>query len=66
MKLLTLETQLSGIFPENIASIQLHKRHGFRELGVHEKMGKMTHGPHAGSWRDVVMFERRSKVAGVD
>ncbi len=58
-------TLISGIFPENVASIKLHKRHGFRELGVYERMGKMTLGTHAGSWRDVVMLERRSEIVGV-
>ena len=58
-------TLQAGIFPENIASIELHKLHGFRVLGVREKVGKMTFGEFAGRWRDVVLMERRSKVAGV-
>lgn len=59
-------TLQGGIFPENMASLQLFKKHGFREIGRREKAGKMTHGPHAGNWRDVVLVERRSKVAGID
>jgi len=57
-------TLQAGIFPENIASIELHKKHGFRVLGVREKVGRMTFGELTGTWRDVVLMERRSKVAG--
>src|ERR1051326_7957827 len=52
-------TLQSGIFPENTASIELHKRLGFRVLGVREKIGCLN-----GNWRDVVLMERRSTVAG--
>jgi len=45
----------AGVFPENEASIELHKRCGFRVVGVHERIGK-----HHGVWRDVVRMERRS------
>lgn len=48
-------TLQSGIFPENIASIQLHKSCGFRSVGIREKIGKLD-----GEWRDVVLMERRS------
>ncbi|MDB6128652.1 MAG: GCN5-related N-acetyltransferase [Verrucomicrobia bacterium] len=58
-------TLQAGIFPENAASLRLHAKHGFRTLGVREKVGKMTHGPRAGEWRDTVLLERRSKVTGV-
>lgn len=50
-------TLQAGIFPENVASIELHKRHGFRLVGTREKIGCM-----AGRWRDVSLMERRSKV----
>jgi L-amino acid N-acyltransferase YncA len=59
-------TVQSGIFPENEASINLHKKFGFRIVGVREKIGKMLMGPHAGQWRDIVLMERRSTVAGND
>jgi L-amino acid N-acyltransferase YncA len=59
-------TLQGGIFPENTASINLVKKHGFRVVGRREKVGKMTHGLLAGTWRDVVLVERRSKVAGID
>ncbi len=53
-------TLQAGIFPENVASIALHKSLGFREVGRRERVGKM--GNH---WRDVILLERRSAVAGV-
>ena len=56
----------AGIFPENEASITLHQNLGFRILGVRERLGKMSYGPLAGKWRDVVLLERRSNVAGAD
>jgi L-amino acid N-acyltransferase YncA len=49
-------TLQAGVFPENIASIVLHERAGFRALCVHAKIGK--HGERG--WRDVVRLERRS------
>ena len=59
-------TLQGGIFPENTGSLHLVKKQGFREIGRREKVGKMLHGPFAGTWRDVVLVERRSGVAGVD
>lgn len=50
-------TLQAGIFPENTASIELHKRVGFRVVGVREKLGCMN-----GVWRDVMLMERRSSV----
>ena len=46
----------AGIFPENKSSIRLHEKFGFRNVGVREKLGQMN-----GSWRDVVLLERRSQ-----
>ena len=57
-----LWTLEAGIFPENAASISLHERCGFRRVGVHERIGQMQDG----SWRDVVLYERRSPVVGSD
>jgi phosphinothricin acetyltransferase len=56
----------SGVFPENEPSLALHRAAGFRVVGVRERVGKMSFGPYAGRWRDVVMIERRSDTAGVD
>jgi phosphinothricin acetyltransferase len=36
-----LWTLQAGIFKENVASIKLHKKHGFRIVGIREKLGKM-------------------------
>lgn len=52
-------TLQAGIFPENEASIALHRQCGFRVLGVREKPGQMH-----GRWRDVVLMERRSQSVG--
>jgi phosphinothricin acetyltransferase len=49
----------AGIFPENTASMALHKRHGFRVVGTRERIGCMN-----GRWRDVVLMERRSAIVG--
>ncbi|MDQ7808675.1 GNAT family N-acetyltransferase [Amycolatopsis sp. A133] len=49
----------SGVFPENTASRELHRRAGFREVGIRERVGR-----HRGVWRDVVMVERRSTRVG--
>lgn len=55
-------TLQAGIFPENVTSISLHKKCGFREVGRRERIGKMKNGP----WRDVILLERRSQTAGID
>jgi L-amino acid N-acyltransferase YncA len=52
-------TVQTGIFPENTASLELHRRCGFRVVGVRERLGQ-----HHGRWRDVVLLERRSSTAG--
>ncbi|MFC1682954.1 GNAT family N-acetyltransferase [Candidatus Zixiibacteriota bacterium] len=53
-------TLQAGIFPENKISISLHKDMGFREVGLRKRLGQMD-----GVWRDVVLMERRSEVAGL-
>jgi phosphinothricin acetyltransferase len=53
-------TLQSGIFPENTASLELCSRFGCRTVGTREKIGYMN-----GRWRDVMLVERRSAVAGV-
>ncbi len=49
-----LWTLQAGIFPENAASLELHRRLGFREVGVRERIGRLD-----GVWRDVVLLELR-------
>jgi len=53
-------TLQAGIFPENVASVELHKRLGFRIVGTREKLGSLE-----GRWRDVLLMERRSRVSGI-
>ena len=53
-------TLQAGIFPQNVASIQLHKTCGFREVGLRHRVGQL-----AGAWRDVCLLERRSGSVGV-
>lgn len=43
---------MSRIFPENRASLSLMARMGFKEIGVHEKHGKLE-----GVWKDCVIVE---------
>ena len=50
----------SGIFPENKASLSLHKRCGFREIGYREKLGESEDG----TFKDVIFMERRSSIIG--
>mgnify|MGYP003681949572 CR=1 FL=1 len=52
-------TLQAGVFPENEASMALHRSCGFRLVGYRERLGELN-----GVWRDVVLLERRSQVAG--
>jgi L-amino acid N-acyltransferase YncA len=45
----------ASIFPENEASVRLHRSCGFREVGRRHRIAKLN-----GVWRDTVLFERRS------
>ena len=49
----------TGIFPENTASLRLHRAAGFRVVGTRQRIGC-----HHGRWRDVVLLERRSTTTG--
>ena len=67
LQALVLESERAGIwtlqgsiFPENTASLALHKACGFREVGCRERIGRMN-----GVWRDAVLVERRSRIVGV-
>lgn len=53
----TLQAQ---IFPQNTASLHLHRRRGFRTVGIRERIGELN-----GEWRDVVLLERRSLSIGL-
>ena len=52
-------TLQAGIFPENVMSIRVHTRAGFRIVGTRSRLGCMD-----GRWRDVVLLERRSLNVG--
>lgn len=54
-------TLQAGIFPENMASVTMCKKLGFREVGVRRRIGRMN-----GAWRDVLLLERRSERVGID
>ncbi len=54
-------TLQAGVFPENAASVALHARCGFREVGRRERIGKLQ-----GRWRDTLLLERRSERVGTD
>jgi L-amino acid N-acyltransferase YncA len=49
-------TLQAGIFPENTASLELHRKCGFRVVGRRERIGAL-----GGVWRDVLLLERRSR-----
>jgi phosphinothricin acetyltransferase len=52
-------TLQASIFPENEASIALHKNCGFREVGFRERIARLH-----GVWRNTVLLERRSRAVG--
>lgn len=54
-------TLQASIFPENTASIKIHLNNGFREVGRRERIGKRD-----GIWRDTILLERRSSIAGIN
>ena len=54
-------TLQAGVFPENEASVRLHLRCGFREVGRRERIGRLH-----GAWRDTLLLERRSRSVGTD
>lgn len=49
----------AGVFPENVASLAVHKKVGFRTVGARKRVGQLD-----GTWRDVEMIERRSARIG--
>jgi L-amino acid N-acyltransferase YncA len=53
-------TLQAGIFAENVPSLELHRKMGFRVVGMRERVGCLHR-----TWRDVMLLERRSKIAGV-
>lgn len=49
-----------GIMEENIASLKLHEKCGFRTIGYREKVGCLN-----GIWKNNIIMERRSKIVGI-
>lgn len=54
-------TLFSSVFPENKATIRLHAKFDFKLLGRREKIAQLD-----GIWRDTLIFERRSKIIGIN
>ena len=50
-----LWTLQATIFAENVPSIRLHERAGFRLVGRRERIGQLD-----GRWHDTVVYERRA------
>jgi phosphinothricin acetyltransferase len=50
----------ASIFEKNHPSISLHKKFGFRIVGVRERIGYRDN-----QWVDTVLMDRRSKVVGL-
>lgn len=52
-------TLQASVFPENVASVRLHKSCGFRQVGIRRRIGRLK-----GVWRDTMLLERRSRLTG--
>lgn len=48
-------TLVSSVFPENEATLRLHKKFGFRIIGKRKRIAQLD-----GKWRDTILLERRS------
>lgn len=55
-------TLQAGVLADNLASLAVHERVGFRAVGVQRRLGQ----DKTGRWRDVVLLERRSETVGLD
>ena len=53
-------TLYSSVFPENIATLKLHDKYGFRVIGKRERIAQLDN-----KWRDTILLERRSKKIGI-
>lgn len=50
-----LWTIQTSVFPEDTENVALHRAHGFRIVGLRERIGRQ-----GDRWRDVLVLERRS------
>jgi phosphinothricin acetyltransferase len=55
-------TLQSSILLDNLPSLVLHHRCGFREVGLRVHLGRDPQG----KWRSIVLLERRSRTVGAD
>jgi len=53
-------TLQSKIFVKNKASIKLHKKCGFKKVGIREAYGRRN-----GKWQNILLMEKRSEVVGI-
>lgn len=53
-------TLQAGIFTDNVVSVKLHEKVGFRVIGHRERIGKLHN-----NWKDNFILERRSKIIGI-
>lgn len=50
-------TLQASIFPENVSSVALHEKCGFRRVGTRERIAQLD-----GVWRNTILMERRSEL----
>ncbi|MEM7800106.1 MAG: N-acetyltransferase family protein [Chloroflexota bacterium] len=55
-------TLVSSIFPENEGSFRLHKKFGFKEVGIRERIAFHRRSQR---WQNTLVLERRSSIVGV-
>ena len=53
------------VFPENKIIIHAREKLGFKKSGTPRQLAPISFGSMAGEWRDPVLMERRSKIAGI-
>ena len=54
-------TLQASTFPENIESLRLQEKYGFRVVGTRHRVATQF-----GVWRDTVITERRSRIVGIE
>jgi phosphinothricin acetyltransferase len=55
-----LWTLQASVMADNVATLRLHEKAGFRPVGRRERIGQLH-----GQWRDTLLLERRSTTVGV-
>jgi len=54
-------TLQASVMADNVATVRLHVKSGFRQVGRRERIGRLH-----GVWRDTLLLERRSARVGID